>query len=357
MQLNNACRVMRLNYNKLILSLLLLSLVACQPRQRVVETKDTILAFGTLVEVTLINVPDKDKQAVLKLIHDDLDHMHFVFHAWHPGPLGRTNELLAQTAEFTANPSVIPLLHKAQTLARQSHDLFNPAIGKLLKLWGFEADLPPAGPPPPAAAIQALLQLHPSMADMTIKGIRISNTNPAVKLDLGAIAKGYALDIVTKHLKAIGIDNATINAGGGIKVLGQHGDRPWHIGIRDPRSSGVIASVDLRDGESISTSGDYERFYDYQGKRYCHILDPRTGYPVDTTRSVTVIDKDGTLADAASTALFVAGPRQWLAIAKDMGVTQAMLIDQHGVMYLTPQMQQRIKLEEPVKDVKVVSLP
>lgn len=348
---------MPLNFKHLILSLLLLGMIACQPRNKVIETKDTLFVFGTLVEVTLINVPDKDKQAVLKLISDDLDHMHFVFHAWRPGPLGRTNELLEQTAEFTANPSVIPLLSKAQTLARQSHDLFNPAIGKLLKLWGFEDDMPPAGPPPDAAAIQALVKLHPSMSDITIKGIRINNTNPAVKLDMGAIAKGYALDIVTKHLKAIGINNATINAGGGIKVLGQHGDRPWHIGIRDPRANGAIASVDLHDGESISTSGDYERFYDYQGKRYCHILDPRTGYPADKTRSVTVIDNDGTLADAASTALFVAGPTQWLTIAKDMGVTQAMLIDANGVMYMTPQMQKRIKLEKPVTDVRVLALP
>ena len=357
MLLNNTCHVMRLNFRYLTLGLLLLGMVACQPRSKVVETKDTIFVFGTLVEVTLINVPDKDKQAVLKRINDDLDYLHFVFHAWRPGPLGRTNELLAQAAEFTANPSVLPLLSKAQKLARESHDLFNPAIGKLLKLWGFENDMPPVGPPPDAAAIQALVKLHPSMSDLTIKGIRISNTNPAVKLDMGAIAKGYALDIVNKDLKAMGVNNATINAGGGIKVLGQHGDRPWHIGIRDPRASGVIASVDLHDGESISTSGDYERFYEYKGKRYCHIIDPRTGYPADKTRSVTVIDKDGTLADAASTALFVAGPEQWLAIAKDMGVTQAMLIDANGVMYMTPQMQQRIKLEKPIQDVKVVPLP
>jgi thiamine biosynthesis lipoprotein len=348
---------MRLNFKHLILSFLLLSSIACQPRNKVVETKDTIFVFGTLVEVTLINVPEKDKQVVLKRINDDLDYFHFAFHAWKPGPLGRTNELLEQAAEFTANPSVIPLLSKAQKLAHESHDLFNPAIGKLLKLWGFQDDMPPEGPPPDAASIQALVRQHPSMSDMTIKGIRISNTNPAVKLDMGAIAKGYALDVVIKDLKSMGINNAIINAGGGIKALGQHGDRPWHIGIRDPRSSGVIASVDVHDGESVSTSGDYERFYDYQGKRYCHILDPRTGYPADKTRSVTVIDHDGTLADAASTALFVAGPAQWLSIAKDMGITQAMLIDTDGVMYMTPLMQKRIKLEKPVKDVRVVPMP
>ena len=344
-------------YKHLMLSLLLLGVVACQPHTQVTETKDSIFVFGTLVEVTLIDVPKKDKQAVLKRINDDLDYFHYAFHAWRPGPLGRTNELLEQAAAFTANPSLIPLLLKAQNYARQSHDLFNPAIGRLLKLWGFEDDMPPEGPPPDPAAIPALVKQQPSMSSITIKGIRVSNTNPAMKLDFGAIAKGYALDVVINDLKAMGLKNAVINAGGGIKVLGQHGDRPWHIGIRDPRAEGVIASLDVHDGESVSTSGDYERFYDYQGKRYCHILDPRTGYPADKTQSVTVIDNDGTLADAASTALFVAGPEQWLTIAKDMGITQAMLIDAKGVMYMTPQMRQRIKLEKAVKDVRVTPLP
>ena len=348
---------MRWSSSYLTLGILVLGLGACQPQPKVTESKETLLIFGTLVEVNLINVPPQDTQAVFKRINADLEFIHFAFHAWHPGPLGRTNELLAQTAEFTANPSVLPLIRRAQTLAEQSHELFNPAIGKLLQLWGFESDTPPVGPPPDKAAIAALVQQHPSMRDISINGIRLRSRNPAIKLDMGAIAKGYALDVVMQDLQAIGVSNAIINAGGGIKVLGQHGDRPWHIGIRDPRAEGVIAGLDLRDGESVSTSGDYERFFDYHGKRYCHILDPRTGYPADQTRSVTVIDKDGTLADAASTALFVAGPTQWLTIAKAMGITQAMLIDSHGVVYVTPQMQQRLTFDKPVSDLRVTPLP
>ena len=348
---------MHLNYKHLTLGLVILGVVACQPRNQVVETKDSILAFGTFVEVTLINVPEQNKREVLKSINTDLDFMHFAFHAWKPGPIGRTNQLLEAAAEFTANPSVMPLLVKSQQLAQQSHDLFNPAIGKLMKLWGYQDELPPDGPPPEDAAIQALVKQHPSMSNLTIKGIRIKNNNPAVQLDLGAVAKGYDVDFVINNLKAMGVSNAIINAGGDLKVLGQHGERPWHIGIRDPRSSSVIASLDAQDGEAVFTSGDYERFYDYQGKRYHHIIDPRTGYPADKTASVTVIHTDGAVADAAATALFVAGPDEWLAVAKDMGVTQVMLIDTHGVIYMTPAMQQRIHFEKEVKDIKVVPLP
>lgn len=345
------------NSKHLLLGLLLLGLVACQPRSDIKVTKDTMLAFGTFVEVTLINVPETNKHDVLKSISTDLDFMHFAYHAWKPGPIGRTNQLLEAAGEFTANPSVVPLLVKAQTLAKQSHDLFNPAIGRLMKLWGYQDDMPPEGPPPTDAEIQALVRQHPSMSDLIIQGIRIRNTNPAVQLDLGAIGKGYAVDFVIANLKAMGINNAIINAGGNLKVIGQHGDRPWHIGIRDPRGSDVIASLDARDGEGVFTSGDYERFYMYQGKRYHHIIDPRTGYPADKTRSATVIHTDGALADAASTALFVAGPQEFARIAKDMGVTQVMLIDNSGVIYLTPQMQQRIHFEKTVTDVRVVALP
>jgi len=348
---------MRLSYKYVLVGLLVLTITACHSHTKVAETKDTILAFGTMVEVTLLDVPRQDSQAILKRINDEITYMHYAFHAWKPGPIGRTNQLLAAAGEFTANPSVVPLLIKAQRLARESHNLFNPAIGKLITLWGFHDDFPPEGPPPDDAAIQSLVKQHPSMSDLTINGIRISNTNPAVKLDLGAIAKGYAVDFVIDTLKAEGIKNALINAGGDLKVLGQHGDRPWHIGIRDPRGDGVIASTDVHDGEAMFTSGDYENYYEYQGKRYHQILDPRTGYPADKTRSVTIIARDGALADAAATALFVAGPSQWLAIAKDMGITQAMLIDAHGVIYMTPQMHKRIKLEKPSKDVRVVDLP
>jgi thiamine biosynthesis lipoprotein len=348
---------MCLQHKYLTLGIILLGLSACHTQKPVEETKDSILAFGTFVEVTLINVPKQNKREVLKRINADLEHLHFVFHAWKPGPIGRTNQLLAATGTFTANPSVLLLLGKAQRLSRESHGLFNPAIGKLMKLWGFQADLPPKGPPPSAADIQALVKQHPRMSDFTIQGVRITNSNPAVQLDLGGIAKGYAVDVVIDYLKSVGINNAVINAGGDLKVLGQHGERPWHIGIRNPRGGGVIAGLDAHDGEAVFTSGDYERYYIYQGKRYHHIIDPRSGYPATDTTSVTVIHHDAALADAAATALFIAGPQEWAAIARDMGVDQVMLIDKKGRIYLTPKMQQRIQFEMPVKDVQVVPLP
>ena len=334
-----------------------LLIAACQQKPAVVETKESLLAFGTFIETTLINVPAKDKQLVMDKIEQDLNYFHYAFHPWKAGPTGRTNQLLEAGGEFTANPSLLPLIEKSQRLSALSQGLFNPAIGHLMQTWGYHDEMPPDGPPPDPATIQKWLDAKPSMENLSIKGVRIRNDNPAVKLDFGAIAKGYALDIILQHIQQMGVTNAVINAGGDLKVLGSHGDRPWKIGIRHPRNAGVIASLEVKDGEAIFTSGDYERYYEYQGKRYHHIIDPRSGYPADQAQSVTVIHHDGALADAAATAMFVAGPYQWLAIAKAMGIGQAMLIDKDGHVLLTRAMQPRLKFEVPNLKIEVVDLP
>jgi len=334
-----------------------LLLFACQKNPEVNDIKESILAFGTFVEVQVLDVPAEDKQTILDAIEKDLEFMHYAYHPWKSGPTGRTNQLLEFAGEFTANPSMVPVIKRSQELARKSHQLFNPAIGHLMKLWGYHDEFPPEGPPPNDADIKAELLRKPNLESITIQGIRITNTNPAVKLDLGGIAKGYALDFVIEHLRSLGVKNAIINTGGDLKVLGQHRDRPWHIGIRHPRKEGVIAGIDAHDGEAIVTSGDYERYYEYEGKRYHHIIDPRTGYPADKSQSVTVISKDATLADAAATALFIAGPENWIEIAASMGIDTAMLIDINGKIHLTEKMQQRISFEKPTEKVDVVKLP
>jgi len=116
------------------------------------------------------------------------------------------------------------------------------------------------------------------MSDIHIDGTLVESHNSDVQLSLGAFAKGYAIDLAMEYLQSQGIENAVINAGGDLRVIGQHGERPWRIGIRHPREDGMIAWLDAEANESIFTSGDYERFYMHDGKRYHHTRDPRTGY-------------------------------------------------------------------------------
>lgn len=338
------------------LAFLGLLLTACQKSPPHTDINESILAFGTFVEVQVLDIPAAKKQEILQAIEKDLAYMHYAYHPWKSGPTGRTNQLLELAGEFTANPSMIRIIERSKELASKSNHLFNPAIGHLMKLWGYHDEFPPEGPPPDTEDIKALLAKNPTMDSLSIKGIRISNSNPAVKLDLGGVAKGYALDEVTQQLRTLGVRHAIINTGGDLKVIGQHRDRAWRIGIRHPRKEGVIAGIDAQDGEAVITSGDYERFYEYEGRRYHHIIDPRTGYPAQGVQSVTVIHTDATLADAAATALFIAGPQHWIETAKALGIDTVMLIDSNGKIHLSEKMQQRIDFEQPVKDLTVVKL-
>jgi thiamine biosynthesis lipoprotein len=147
----------------------------------------------------------------------------------------------------------------------------------------------------------------------------------------------------------MGIKHAIISAGGDLKTIGSHGDRPWSIAIQHPRMDTWIAQMETQGEESIFTSGDYERYYEYKGKRYHHILDPRTGYPATGVQSVTVIHTDSGLADAAATALFVAGAEKWLEIAKKLQLKQAMLIDDNGTVFVTPEMKKRLKFNSQIQ--------
>ncbi len=195
------------------------------------------------------------------------------------------------------------------------------------------------------------------MTDVHLDGDRPRSTNPNVQLDLGGIAKGYAVDLAVDRIRKMGVADAIVDAGGDLRAIGRHGDRPWRIGIRNPRGPGVIASVQTRGDESIFTSGDYERYFTYKGKRYHHIIDPRTGYPSVGATSVTVIDRDAAKADAAATALMIAGPKGWRRTARAMGITDVMLVAHSGTVYMTPSMAGRVEFEAKRPSRVIVNAP
>lgn len=325
------------------LALLLALLTACSREEPIHHIQ--LLTFGTIVDVTLYGVEADRAREVFAAVEEDFRTMHAAWHAWKPGPLARVNELLATGAAFSAPPSVLPLIVRSQELARRSGGLFNPAIGKLLALWGFQSDERPPGPPPAPEAIAALVAARPSMDDLIVDGITVRCTNPAVRLDFGAMAKGYGVDLVIEHLRQMGVENAIVNAGGNLRAIGRRGDRPWRIGIRNPRGPGIIASVEVQGDESVITSGDYERYFEYEGVRYHHILDPRTGYPAQGVAAVTVIHDNATEADVASTALLIAGVEHWRETARALGVKQVMLIASDGTIHMSPAMAERIRFE------------
>ncbi len=311
------------------------------------------IAFGTLVNVSIFGVDEALAQQGIAAVEKEFNQLHRDWHAWEPGPLVDLNRALAERGTAEVPAVLLPLLEPAQRLSEQTGGLFNPAMGKLIALWGFQSDEPLLAPPD-KDAIAELVARHPSMADLHLDGTHLTTTNRAVQLDFGAFAKGVAIDRAIEQLQALGITNAIVNAGGDLRAIGRHGDRPWRIGIRNPRGPGVLAVIEPADDESIFTSGDYERGFDHNGHHYHHILDPRSGYPATGAISATVIHANAGVADAAATALMVAGAQDWVRIARELNLRHVMLIDSNGIVHMTPAMAKRVHIElEPSPPIEL----
>ncbi|MBD3670282.1 MAG: FAD:protein FMN transferase [Gammaproteobacteria bacterium] len=341
--------------SRLFLLGLFLMLFGCHAEEQVY--RDQFVSMGTVFELTVYDIDESRGRELSRAIQKDLEYMNFAWHAWKPGSLGRVNQLLVTGGWFSINPSVLPLVEESKRLYQSSQGLFNPAIGALVRLWGFHSDDPGEGKAPTDAEINAFMQDVPTMDDIELDGIRARGHNPKLRLDFGAFAKGYALELLMDRLREMGVKDAIINAGGDLKTIGRHGDRPWRIAIRDPKLDGSVGNLEIEGATSVFTSGNYERYYQQAGKRYHHILDPRTGRPSRDTSSVTVVHDNAGDADAAATALFVAGPEQWWEIARSMGIKYVLLVDDEGNIHMNPAMSKRVRLEPKYKNAVKLSAP
>jgi thiamine biosynthesis lipoprotein len=332
----------------LLLAALLLA--GCRQEQPVYNSR--FLAFGTLVDLSIIGVNKDTAQRASRALEEDFAFMTEAWHPWEPGPLARVNRLLARGEPFAAPPSILPMIKLGKRYAGASDNLFNPAIGKLMDIWGFHTDTPDCHPPPPPAAVDALVRSRPVMDDIELNGIMLRGTNPDLRLDFRFLAKGYGIDLAIARLKEMGVHNAMVNAGGDLRAIGDRDGQPWRIAIRRP-PGGVFAVIEIAGDESVFTAADYEHNFVFEGKNYHPILDPRTGYPAEGVRSVTVVHGDAATADAAAAALFVAGPTAWPGVASRMGVRYVLMVDDTGTVHMTPAMAKRTELVEKTSDIRL----
>ncbi|MDQ1314001.1 MAG: FAD:protein transferase [Pseudomonadota bacterium] len=301
--------------------------------------------FGTLVEVSIYGAAEPQARQATAAVLARFDELHRTLHAWKPSELSRLNTALARGERAAVTPELAAMLRDAQALSIQSGHLFDPAIGGLIALWGFQSDAPQTRVPD-AASIADWVNKRPRMADLDIANDSVSSSNPAVKLDLGGYAKGRALDDAVAILKSHGIENALVNIGGNVIALGAHGDRPWRIGIQHPRQPGTLAALELRDGEAVGTSGDYQRYFEVDGRRYSHLIDPRTGFPATGMQSLTVLvagKQAGTRSDALSKPLFIDGAERLNDNASRLGVANYLAVDSAGRMHVSPAMKARLR--------------
>lgn len=319
-------------------------LPACAPDGDVFERQ--LHALGTMVTLTIRDADPAAARAASAALERRYVELGRDWYPWAPpgegGELAAINEALGRGESIAVSPALKSLLERAAELETRSGGRFNVALGALTELWGFDDPLTEDWRPPSQAAIDALLAGEPGSAQLEWDGRTLTSGNPELVIDPGGIAKGAILAISAELLAKRGIGNAIVDLGGDLTVLGRVDGRAARIGIRDPAGGAPPAHIDAEPGESVLTSGNYERYFDHDGERYGHVLDPRTGRPATGARSATVVARDPVLADAAATALLVAGPEEFDATCRALGVEYALLIDARGDVRLTEGMRGRV---------------
>ena len=330
---------------RLLFLLLIAGLLAsCSKPDPLYNTQSYV--FGTLVDISIYGESETNAQEISNQVIREFQHLHNRLHAWRPSELSSINLAFARgDTPASVKPDLSAMLQDATRLSMQSNGAFNPAIGGLIEEWGFHHDeFSPKKVD--ENKIKSLVKANPQMSDIVIENGKVFSKNPAVQLDLGGYAKGYALDIAVIELRKLGVKNALINIGGNIIALGKHGEKPWRVGIQHPRKPNAIAALDLDDGWAIGTSGNYQRYFELDGKRYCHIIDPATGYPVQGVQAVTVLippqNNAGVLSDVASKPIFIAKPENRVQTAKNMHVENYLVIDSDSKISISPSMAKRI---------------
>ncbi|MGC2047945.1 MAG: FAD:protein FMN transferase [Gallionella sp.] len=349
---------------RIFVAVSMLLLVACEGREPLYQEQGYV--FGTLVEVSVYGESEQTARKAVSEVMQEFQRLHNMLHAWQPSELNDLNAAFARKDSAAISAELAAILQDATDLSQQSQGLFNPAIGGLVQLWGFHAD-EFKSVQPDEKQIAQWVTANPQMSDIAIVDGKARSKNKFVQMDLGGYAKGYALDRAAELMRKHGIHNALINIGGNVLALGRHGKRAWRVGIQHPRKPGALATLELQDGEAIGTSGDYQRYFMVGNMRFCHLIDPNSGYPVQGVQSVTVLIKPlaikleeqttpakslvmtrgaGVLSDVSSKPLFIAGVRGWRNAASQMNVSEAMLVDGQGNVHLTSELQKRLEFTD-----------
>lgn len=293
----------------------------------------TSTVMGTALEVVLKAGSEEEAKKAFEAVEAEMRRVESVMSEWQDGsPVSEVNR------EAGVRPVKVPselfnVISGAVTVARLTGGAFDPTWAALRGLWVFTPGLENVPSEEEIAARLGLVgYLHVEL-DSARETVFLRKKGAA--LGLGGIAKGYAVDRAMQEISSLGIRDAIVKAGGDIRVQGSEGDGGWEIGVQDPRArERIMARLTLTD-ISISTSGDYERYFVKDGRRYHHIIDPRKGYPAEGVMSATVIGPDTMTTDALATAVFVLGPENGIDLAERLPGIEAVVVDSSGVVHST----------------------
>ncbi len=292
--------------------------------------------MGTRIAVELWHDDPVEAAAATEAVLEEMHRVDALMSHYRPeSQLSRINAHAAE-GPVAVDPELAGLIDEAAVFSERTGGAFDITYASVGYLYDFRERRHPTD-----AQIEAglgAIDWRHVIVDLGVSTVRF--TQPGVRIDLGGIAKGYAVDRAVALLAARGVRHASVTAGGDSRILGDRFGRPWVVAIRHPDDpQRFIARIPLEDA-AISTSGDYERYFDEDGERYHHIINPGTGRSAGGLRSVTIIGPNATETDAMSTSVFVLGPERGLALIEELPELDAVLVRSDGkVLYssgLTP---------------------
>lgn len=311
-------------------------------------------AMGTHLAYAAYTTPRVDEAAVRRAFDaatDEIRRLEALMTTWRPdSDLSRVNAAAGRSA-VQVDPETYAVVAEALHTSEISEGTFDITFEGLHGLWKFDEDIDPH--PPTAARVKAKLPLvnwHHVHLDAAERSIRLDA--PGVKISLGGIAKGYAVDRAAKLLESRGIESFFVQAGGDLYTRGKKPDgTDWQAGVRDPRGpeGSYFAMLAVSD-HAFSTAGDYERSYVVNGKRYHHIIDPRTGFPATASRSVTIWAKSAFLADAIDDAVFILGPEKGMQLVESIDGVGAVIVDAKNNLWVSKRLAGKLRVISPPTD-------
>ncbi len=251
----------------------------------------------------------------------------------------------AGTAPVEVHPETMEILQRSLEFSRLSDGAFDVTVAPVAELWGFYDREYRVPEPEEVEAARSLVDYRKVLLDQANGTVMLAE--PGMQIDLGGVAKGYAVGAMCDMLKRRGVESALVNFGGTVGAVGRRSDgEPWAIGIRDPRgeASDLLGKLKLEDSY-VSSSGDYERFFRLDGTRYCHLFDPRTGYQPLEVISDTVAGGDAMNADILSTTVFILGKEKGFALVSGQDGYEALMVESDGSVVMTPGMKERYVIE------------
>jgi thiamine biosynthesis lipoprotein len=313
----------------LFLPLLMLATLIAQGAQAEWYS-ETASKMGTRIEVQLWHDDSGEAQRLIDLAMAEFDRIEAAMSTYRASSeLSRVNATAAD-APVVVSAELFDLLKISLDLSQRTNGAFDITYDSVGELYDYRAGVRPSTD----AIDEHLGAVNFRHVQLDAKQRTVKFAVKGVRVNLGGIAKGYSVERAIAILRENGVHHGLASAGGDTRILGDRRNAPWVVGIRDPdNEEGIVTRLALID-EAVSTSGDYERFFEEDGKRYHHILDPSSGMPASGLRGVTVIGPDATLTDGLSTSLFVLGWERGLAVIESFpGYEAVILQDDHGLRY------------------------